>query len=222
MLWAAGAIFFLLLAMGPALHAGNITMAEVPADLSLGADAPGWTPFAALNRWIPFMRISRSVSRYALMVQFGVAVLAGMGLHTLLQKVHGRGRAGITAAAALLVLGEYWTAPYPLSPPDTPALYTQLAQEPGQGAVLNLPMNYDRPGYLLYQTVHQRPLTVAYISRDDPAHHDGAGAVLAASASLGAGYPVCRSRRRGHDGVGGPGRGGRRARPLQDARRRGA
>ncbi len=29
-------------------------------------------------------------------------------------------------------------------------------------------MNYDRPGYLLYQTVHQRPLTVAYISRDDP------------------------------------------------------
>jgi hypothetical protein len=34
--------------------------------------------------------------------------------------------------------------------------------------VLNLPMNYDRPGYLLYQTVHQKPLTVAYISRDDP------------------------------------------------------
>jgi hypothetical protein len=35
-------------------------------------------------------------------------------------------------------------------------------------AVLNLPMNYDRPGYLLYQTVHGKPLTVAYISRDDP------------------------------------------------------
>jgi hypothetical protein len=43
-----------------------------------------------------------------------------------------------------------------------------LAAQPGAGAVLNLPMNYDRPGYLLYQTVHQRPLTVAYISRDDP------------------------------------------------------
>ncbi|MCB9161487.1 MAG: hypothetical protein H6644_16865 [Caldilineaceae bacterium] len=40
--------------------------------------------------------------------------------------------------------------------------------EAGAGAVLNLPMNYDRPGYLLYQTVHGRPLTVAYISRDDP------------------------------------------------------
>jgi hypothetical protein len=39
---------------------------------------------------------------------------------------------------------------------------------PETGAVLNLPMNYDRPGYLLYQTVHHRPLTVAYISREDP------------------------------------------------------
>ncbi len=167
-LWLAGAAFFLLLAMGPALHAGDITMADVPADLPPGADAPGWTPFAALNRWIPFMRISRSVSRYALMVQFSVAALAGMGMQTLLQRADGRGRTGIAAVAALLVLGEYWTVPYPLSPPDTPAFYAQLAQEPGQGAVLNLPMNYDRPGYLLYQTVHQRPLTVAYISRDDP------------------------------------------------------
>jgi hypothetical protein len=63
---------------------------------------------------------------------------------------------------------EYWVAPYPLSPPDTPAYYAQLATDPDQRAVLNLPMNYDRPGYLLYQTVHGKPLTVAYISRDDP------------------------------------------------------
>ncbi|MEZ4659754.1 MAG: hypothetical protein R2911_19535 [Caldilineaceae bacterium] len=39
---------------------------------------------------------------------------------------------------------------------------------PVTASVLNLPMNYDRPGYLLYQTVHKKPLTVAYISRDDP------------------------------------------------------
>ena len=67
-----------------------------------------------------------------------------------------------------LVLVEFWVAPYPLSAPDTPAFYAELANSPGDGAVLNLPMNYDRPGYLLYQTVHGRPLSVAYISRDDP------------------------------------------------------
>ncbi len=63
---------------------------------------------------------------------------------------------------------EYWVAPYPRSPPDTPAYYNELAADPDPRALLNLPMNYDRPGYLLYQTVHGKPLTAAYISRDDP------------------------------------------------------
>ncbi|MEZ4659755.1 MAG: hypothetical protein R2911_19540 [Caldilineaceae bacterium] len=38
------------------------------------------TLFSLLNRTIPFMGISRSVSRYALMMQFAVAVLAAIGL----------------------------------------------------------------------------------------------------------------------------------------------
>ena len=55
-----------------------------------------------------------------------------------------------------------------MSQPDTPAWYKTLAGDTRPGAVLNLPMNWDRPGYLLYQTEHGKPLTVAYISRDDP------------------------------------------------------
>ncbi len=55
-----------------------------------------------------------------------------------------------------------------MSPPDTPAWYRTLAADPRPGAVLNLPMNWDRPGYLLYQTEHSKPLTAAYISREDP------------------------------------------------------
>jgi len=67
-----------------------------------------------------------------------------------------------------LLLFEFFPAPYPLSQPDTPAWYRTLLTDKRPGALLNLPMNWDRPGYLLYQTVHQKPLTVAYISRDDP------------------------------------------------------
>ncbi|MEZ4620932.1 MAG: hypothetical protein R2867_36240 [Caldilineaceae bacterium] len=55
-----------------------------------------------------------------------------------------------------------------MSPPDTPAFYHEIGAMADTGALLNLPMNYDRPGYLLYQTVHHKPLAVAYISRDDP------------------------------------------------------
>lgn len=166
--WVLAALFFLLLSLGPEMHFARVTWDSVPAEAGSAQDAASWTPFGMLNRAVPFMSISRSVSRYALMVQFSMAVLSGIGLYALLVRVPRRS-AGVLAATALsLVLAEYWVAPYPLSKADTPAFYAELAKQSGAGAVLNLPMNYDRPGYLLYQTVHGRPLTVAYISRDDP------------------------------------------------------
>lgn len=165
--WAFCAVAFLMLALGPRWHFGNITAADVP---TATATVTEWTPFALLNAVVPFMRISRSVSRYALMVQLSVAVLAGLGLATLLARRHwATGRQLLLSGVCLtVILFEYWVAPYPLSPPDTPAFYAELENRADTGAVLNLPMNYDRPGYLLYQTVHQKPLAIAYISRDDP------------------------------------------------------
>ncbi|MCB0095073.1 MAG: hypothetical protein KDE46_05095, partial [Caldilineaceae bacterium] len=168
--WLFSALFFLALALGPVIHLGNIEQADVPT-LPPG-DAP-LTPtlFSLLNHTVPFMSISRSVSRYALMVQFAIAVLAAIGLKTVFARPNLRGKRaanGMAAFCCAVLLFEYWVAPYPLSPPDTPEFYQALRTMPGSGSVLNLPMNYDRPGYLLYQTVHQKPLTVAYISRDDP------------------------------------------------------
>ncbi|MEZ4713052.1 MAG: hypothetical protein R3A44_38035, partial [Caldilineaceae bacterium] len=166
--WLFSALFFLALALGPVIHLGNIVQTDVP--MLPPGDAP-LTPtlFSLLNRTIPFMSISRSVSRYALMVQFAVAVLAAIGLSAITARRQSNRAAGAVAVlCCAIVLGEFWVAPYPLSPPDTPSFYAELRDLPGDGSVLNLPMNYDRPGYLLYQTVHQKPLTVAYISRDDP------------------------------------------------------
>ena len=125
-------------------------------------------PYGLLNQLVPFMRISRSVSRFAVMVQLCMAVLAGIGLWRLLIVMRNsisqfpastgmRNKISQYVVSALVIavlLFEYWVAPYPLSPPDTPAWYAELAADPDPRAVLNLPMNYDRPGYLLYQTVH--------------------------------------------------------------------
>ncbi len=170
--WLVCAFCFALLALGPRLHLGNITAADIPTGNTISEQ---WTPYALLNRLVPFMRISRSVSRYALMVQLCVAVAAGIGLAAFARLLWPGGKPSRAAlprlavlAACLILLFEDWVAPYPLSPPDTPAFYQQLKSLPDTGAVLNLPMNYDRPGYLLDQTVHEKPLTVAYISRDDP------------------------------------------------------
>jgi hypothetical protein len=177
--WLVGAFCFVLLALGPRLHLGNITAAEIPETQVV---LERWTPYALLNQLVPFMRISRSVSRHALMVQLCIAIAAAIGLASLGARSSQSDKGtpmspknvgpgwwrSFGILACLIVLGESWVAPYPLSPPDTPAFYEQVRTMPEAGAVLNLPMNYDRPGYLLYQTVHQKPLAVAYISRDDP------------------------------------------------------
>ncbi len=160
--WLAAAGFFFLLALGPAIHLTSITAADIPT----GTPGPSRTLYGLLVEFVPFMRISRSVSRFAVMVQLALAVAAGVGLFELVKR---KGRPLLWATVAgLLVLVEFWVVPFPVSPPDTPDFYQTLAADTTPGAVLNLPMNYDRPGYLLYQTVHHKPLTVAYISRDDP------------------------------------------------------
>jgi len=174
--WIAAALLFGLLALGPRPHWGNIVAESIPPDVPLDEVSP----YNILNRLVPFMRISRSVSRFALMVQLSMAVAAGVGLWAVMRRLaegraapsRQRARGAVAALVALLLLlAEYWVAPYPVSPPDTPLWYTTAeakAIDPARPALLNLPMNYDRPGYLLYQTEHKRPLTVAYISRDDP------------------------------------------------------
>jgi hypothetical protein len=172
-LWAVAALIFMLLALGPRMHALTIMAADIPANAAtLQGTVQGWSLYTLVNNLVPFMRISRSVSRFAIMVQLSAAVLAGMGLAWWLRRVEQGARTRMAlvvgVGALVVVLAESWVAPYPMSPPDTPSYYATLAQETGHGALLNLPMNYDRPGYLLYQTVHHRPLTVAYISREDP------------------------------------------------------
>lgn len=171
--WWMMALFFFALALGPQIHLGDITWEDIPDAALQGEELASWTPYGVINKLVPFMRISRSVSRFAVMVQLCMGVLAGIGLWHWLGRLRSVGRDAISPylVSALVVgvlLFEYWVAPYPLSPPDTPAYYADLAADADERAVLNLPMNYDRPGYLLYQTVHGKPLTVAYISRDDP------------------------------------------------------
>jgi len=157
--WPLALLSFFLLALGPVLHVGGRT-ALLPGGREISL------PYGWLVQIVPFMKISRSVSRLDVMVMLALAVLAAGGLVWLSQ----RGTGGRLAAAFAigLILFEFLPVPYPMSPPDTPDFYTALATDPRGGAVLNLPMNWDRPGYLLYQTVHGKPLTVAYISRDDP------------------------------------------------------
>lgn len=157
--WLAALLVFFVLALGPVLHIGGRT------DLLPGGRALA-LPYGLLAQVVPFMEITRSVSRFDTMVMLALGMLAAAGAAGLSRRgALGRG-AAVTAIA--LILFEFLPTPYPLSAPDTPTWYRTLAADPRSGAVLNLPLNWDRPGYLLYQTEHHKPLTAAYISRTDP------------------------------------------------------
>ena len=131
--WLLVALIFGILALGPVLHiAGR-------SDLLPGGGALP-LPHAWLYDHLSVMRIARSVSRFDVMVMLTLGLLASRGVATLLTRMP-RAQRWLGPLLVALVLFEFWPAPYPLSPPDTPAWYHTLAQMPGHGAVLNLPMN---------------------------------------------------------------------------------
>ncbi len=145
------AVFFVL-ALGPYLHIGGKTIAIGGTPIPM--------PYLALYKTVPFIGISRSLSRYALMVMMGVGVLSALAL------VRFNFRWQMVLGA--LIAFEFAAIPYPMSAVDTPAFFRQIAIEPDTYTLAALPMNWDRPTPLLYQTVHHKKLLTAYISRENP------------------------------------------------------
>jgi len=100
-------------------------------------------------------------------------VLAAIGLNWLLSRIQEAGYnkhvQGSVAAGVLILVGlEFWVAPYQMSLPETQPFHYQLAQEPGSFAVIDIPLDWDRPANLLYQTVHEKPTVSGYTSRTNP------------------------------------------------------
>jgi hypothetical protein len=156
MFWVIALLVFIVLALGPALHvAGQLT--GIPL------------PYALLYQLVPFVNIIRAVSRFAVMSMLCLAVLVGLGLQAVIERSTSNvQRRAWIALAAVLIGFEYLAIPYPMSSPDVPSFYNVLAQDRDDYAILELPMNWDRPQHLLYQTVHGKRLLVAYISRPNP------------------------------------------------------
>ena len=164
-----GAAFFALLALGPVLKINGRTDL-----LPGGGEIP--LPYRLLYETVPFIKLSRSVSRMDVMVMLFLGVAAAFALVWLVERLQAGRQPGTRRAIAVLtpllvgglILFEFLPAPFPVSPPDTPAWYATLAQDPAEGAVFNLPANFERPGYLLYQITHGKPITTGYVTRDDP------------------------------------------------------
>ena len=150
--WSLSTLIFFVLALGPYLHIAGQTVQLDGAPLPM--------PYLLLYKAIPFIGISRSLSRYDLMVMIGLGVLAAIGMV--------RFKPGWQALTVGLICLEFTAIPYPMSAIDTPGFFRSIAQEEEDFTIAALPMNWDRPNPLLYQTVHGKRLLTAYTSRQNP------------------------------------------------------
>ena len=113
----------------------------------------------------PVIWLVRHPVRVNVLVGFGVAASGGVGLAALLRRMQGRW--WVVAGGAMgLLLVEYMIVPAPTTRAEVPAYYDWLRAEPGEGAVLELPMGRQPSKYYMYyQTIHNRPMVEGLVSR---------------------------------------------------------
>jgi hypothetical protein len=150
---SAVAIVFVVLSFGsPLKWLGHATHVPLPA--------------AWLGE-LPIVRMARAPGRQVIVAMLGVAILAAAGW----QSIRSRRWQGATLA---LLAFEYCAVPFPLFPVGRPPAYVQLAQKPGDFAVLDVPTGFrdgigarghPDSGDQLGQTIHAHPIVTGMVSR---------------------------------------------------------
>lgn len=151
--WVLMMAALILLALGPLLRINGHLYPEVP------------TLYGALSP-LSLFRLMRVPDRFNMFVALPASVLAAYGAAGLLARVRWQRTTPALFLAAGLILFEYIAVPVPLSNFSSSPFYDQLAQEPGEFAVLNLPIEPLKAKLYMYaQVTHQRPILQGKIAR---------------------------------------------------------
>jgi hypothetical protein len=157
-----------------------------PRPASFGGALDLAAPYAFLLEQIPGFAGTRVPARYAIVVAFALAVLAGFGLRAI-----DRRRWGTTALimAAVAFLAEVNVHPFPVNrvaplsnlsplerrvypPADTPSVYTAVRRLPDDVVLIEFPFgqpDHDRRA-MYYSTTHWRPLINGYSGFHPPGY----------------------------------------------------
>ena len=153
--WVLAVTVYVALALGPQLRINGQPYPQLPM------------PYRSVGDLF-FIRILRQPDRFNVFLGLPVGMLVSLGVKALLgQRPFDRKPALLVSVVGLLILGEYCPVPYPTMRPVTPAWYYQLAQEPGDFAVIDLPMQLQvfNKRYMFYQITHGKPLVEGRVSR---------------------------------------------------------
>ncbi|NOZ28175.1 MAG: hypothetical protein GXP39_09015 [Chloroflexi bacterium] len=175
--WRWVAVLFGAFCLGPLLQING--RYEFSLDRLLGDRGVTFPmPFALLH-YIPFVKANRAPNRNSVILMLGIAVLAAYAIAWAIRRLSpGHRREGIAGALAGLlaaaILFEHAAVPLPLTDARVPPIYEQIANEPGDFALLQLPLGWrnsfgvlgsERTQVQFYQTVHGKPMLGGNISR---------------------------------------------------------
>jgi hypothetical protein len=146
--WIAIALALFLLALGPVLRLNGRLYPAVPMPYRWA----GWA-------YVP--RLLRAPDRFNMFLALPVSVLAAYGITWGLALAYRRSPRSVTPLSSLIgaaILFEYLATPVPVQHYEMPVFYSQLAAEPGDFAVLNLPLDWSAKTYMFAQTAHHHPI----------------------------------------------------------------
>jgi hypothetical protein len=157
--WVGLTALFGLLALGPFIHIAGIN-----------TYAPG--PWAFL-RYVPILGLTRSPSRFSVVLMLGVAILFATALVALTRRYPTKRRLIVTTVGALLLF-ELVPAPRPIYSAAVPRIYQHVKDAPDDIRLLELPVgardgtssigNFTARSQF-YQTFHEKALVGGYLSR---------------------------------------------------------
>lgn len=153
-LWLLAGAAYIALALGPQLRVNGKLHPGVPMPYRLVGD-------------LFFIRAVRVPNRFNLFLALPVALLVSLGVSALVRRRSRKLSVVLVGILAALILLEYSLVPYHTERPVTPDWYDRLSEEPGEFAVLDLPVGLQtyNKRYMFYQIKHQKPLVEGKIAR---------------------------------------------------------
>ena len=154
--WVVVGLMLVALALGPTLRVNGQLYPAMPMPYNLAAR-------------LFVVRLMREPDRFNMFLALPFAVLSAYGIVHLLSQAQRRGGWAPVAMLCLVggaILFEYLPLPFPLQSAQASEFYNQLAAEPGEFAVLDVPLDpYKSKPYMFAQVTHQRPILLGHSSR---------------------------------------------------------
>jgi hypothetical protein len=154
--WATAAVCLLLLGLGPILRVNGHSYPNVP------------TLYGLADRLVPLSLI-RVPARFDVFLALPVAVLAGYGVTPLLSWATEKAAWApvlVTLVLGSMVVFEYLPGRVSMERHRLSAYYDQLATEPKDFGVLNVPISeQSAKAYMFAQTRHEHPMMQGHVSR---------------------------------------------------------